>query len=449
MKTAATIGDLSRTDRYRRHFLTLQQYETETLTSLAGSNLNASLTSDDPEYQLILESNGLLQDIDEEIFQTYMFVANLYRKKFPELETILPNRLDFIKVVQRIGNEMDLTLIKLTDLLPQATIMVLSVSSSTTAGALLDDQSLSDCLNGCTEILRLHDDKARILSFIQSRMIHLAPNLCALVGSQVTALLVGLAGGVAALAKIPACNIQVMGQPKRNLMGLSSTSMMAHAGVLSTCDIVVNSPPALRKKALKALAGKVALAARVDSFQSNVDASEGLKMRATFEDKMEKLQEPPKARTKKALPIPEEKKKARRGGKRVRKMKERMMMTDIRKQQNKMNMSLEGGEYGDSAMGMDRGVIGLKDSGKLRAPKSSDSQYLKKAKKVVAVAASSGTHGMASSLAFTPVQGMELVNPHAAADRVKEANKKWFDANSGFLSAAPKARSDTKSSISI
>ena len=47
------------------------------------------------------------------------------------------------------------------------------------------------------------------------------------------------------------------------------------------------------------------------------------------------------------------------------------------------------------------------------------------------------TNGLSSSLVFTPVQGLELVNPNAAAERVKAANNKWFNANSGFMSAAP------------
>ncbi len=54
---------------------------------------------------------------------------------------------------------------------------------------------------------------------------------------------------------------------------------------------------------------------------------------------------------------------------------------------------------------------------------------------------SGATNGMSSSLVFTPVQGMELVNPQQQqmqADKLKEVNKKWFEASSGFLSAAPK-----------
>jgi U4/U6 small nuclear ribonucleoprotein PRP31 len=51
---------------------------------------------------------------------------------------------------------------------------------------------------------------------------------------------------------------------------------------------------------------------------------------------------------------------------------------------------------------------------------------------------SGASNGLAASLVFTPVQGLELVNPHAAAEKVKEANAKWFSNTSGFMSAKPK-----------
>lgn len=433
MKSACEMGELSRQDHYCRFM--------RKINSLNSTSPSSNLSKEDPEYQLLLESNEILQDIDEEIFQTYIFVTNLYRGKFPELETIVPNRKDYIKVVLRIGNEMDISVIDLSDILPQSTVMVLSVSASSTAGRRLSAEDIVLCESGCKEILKLYDDKAAVLNFIESRMLNLAPNLCSLVGAQITAQLVGSAGGIEALAKIPACNIQVMGQPKRNLMGLSSVSTISHAGILSHSEMVLNSPPAFRKKVLKALASKVALAARVDSFKGSETGSDGVKFRESIENRLEKLQDIPKARTHRALPVPEEKKKARRGGKRVRKMKERLAMTDIRKQQNKMDMSLEGGEYGDSAMGMDNIGNNLSTgSGKMRGAKQSANSQLLKSKKLSALSSSSldTTSGMISSLAFTPVQGIELVNPKSMDERLKEANKKWFDAHSGFLSAKPK-----------
>jgi U4/U6 small nuclear ribonucleoprotein PRP31 len=92
---------------------------------------------------------------------------------------------------------------------------------------------------------------------------------------------------------------------------------MPHIGVLFHCDLIQRLPPYLRRKALKNVAGKVALLARVDSYQKNNGIQEGDRFRAELEAKFQKWQEPDVARTKKALPIPEEKKRSKRGGRRV------------------------------------------------------------------------------------------------------------------------------------
>ena len=52
---------------------------------------------------------------------------------------------------------------------------------------------------------------------------------------------------------------------------------------------------------------------------------------------MEKFQEPPPCKDIKALPAPIEGPRKRRGGRRVRKMKERYAVTELRKQANRMN----------------------------------------------------------------------------------------------------------------
>ena len=58
-------------------------------------------------------------------------------------------------------------------------------------------------------------------------------------------------------------------------------------------------------------------------------------------------------------------------------------------------------------------------------------------KKYKAITGSSGaTSGLSSSLAFTPVQGLELENPEAKRRKIDEANAKWF--SGGFASAKPK-----------
>lgn len=431
-KVSSAIGNLRKSSPYKLHMLAVK-------SALDGKASSENLTEDDPEYQLVIDSNRITHEIDDEVLGTHRYVADLYSNKFPELESLIPNKVDYIRAVKSIGNEMDLTLVDLNDILPSATVMVVSVTGSATSGKPLLPAELSSCLGGCEEVLQLEEDKAVMLQFVESRMTRLAPNLSVLIGARIAAQLVGLAGGIVALSKIPSCNIQVLGRERRHLAGFSAITAMQHTGILYYCDLVQSCPPAMRRKALKVLSGKVAIVARIDSFHHNSAGEQGAQLRRELEEKFEKQQEPMKARTKKALPIPEEKKRSKRGGKRVRKMKERYAMTEFRQQQNRISFSLDAGEYGDSSMGLDSGMLGRKDTGKIRVPQMKASQLAKKQKKSISNISSGGGQisGLASSLSFTPVQGMELINPNAAAEKVKAANNKWFNAHSGFMSAAP------------
>lgn len=441
IKTSSTVGSLSHSSSYIGHLNAIKRVPTADSSGQLIDNIvyNKHSLEDDSEYKLIIECNRMLQEVDDEISVTKRFVSEIYSKKFIELESLIPNKIDYIKTVKLIGNEMDLTLVNLNEVLTPSLVMIVSVSGSTTSGQRLSEIELNECYRGCNEVLKLDHDRSLMLQFVESRMSKIAPNLCTLIGAHIAAQLVGLAGGLIALSKIPACNIQVMGQEKhKNLIGLSLTSSMPHTGILYYCQLVQTCPPALRKKALKIVSAKVSLASRIDSYQSNYDTTQGERLKIEVEERLEKEQDPHTARTKKALPIPEEKKRSKRGGKRVRKMKERYMVTELGKQQNKMTFSTDVGEYGDSAMGTDKGMVGSKDSGRIRAPQVKESAFLKKQKKAVSVS-SGQTSGMSSSLAFSTVQGLELVNPNASMDRVKEANNKWFNSQSGFLSAAPKS----------
>mmetsp|Transcript_7347 Transcript_7347/g.9797 ORF Transcript_7347/g.9797 Transcript_7347/m.9797 type:complete len:526 (-) Transcript_7347:298-1875(-) len=398
----------------------------------AGSRLESN-----PEYKLIVESNQLMQDIDEEIVNIHRYVCDVYSKKFPELESLLPNKLEYMQVVMRIGNEMDMTLVDLNDLLPSASVMLVSVTGSTTSGQPLSESDLKECLDGAKETIDLDHAKNQILKFVESRMTQIAPNVSALLGSSLAAVMMGLCGGLIAMSKIPCCNLQVMGQEKRALAGFGAAAAMKHTGIIYYSEVVQSAPVYLRQKALKVTAAKVALAARVDSYQTAHSGAVGKKYREEVQSKIEKWQEPQQSKQKKARPKPDASKKTKRGGKRVRKFKEKFAVTDVRKELNRRSFAKLDSEYSDDAMGYEFGMLG-KAGSRLRAPPKKEQKQKLKAQRRVANLSSGATNGLASSLVFTPVQGIELVDPSAASERVKNANKKWFDDSSGFMSAKPK-----------
>ena len=62
-------------------------------------------------------------------------------------------------------------------------------------------------------------------------------------------------------------------------------------------------------------------------------------------------------------------------------------------------------------------------------------QRIRRVKAAVAGARSGATGGMASTIAFTPVQGIELVNPNAGRERMAEITKRYFSRAAAFLNA--------------
>jgi U4/U6 small nuclear ribonucleoprotein PRP31 len=137
--------------------------------------------------------------------------------------------VDYARVVKAIGNEMDMTLVDLDGVLPSATIMVVSVTGSTTNGQPLPEEALARALDGCQRALDLDEAKRRLLNFVESRMAFIAPNLSAVLGTQVAAQLMGTAGGLVALSRMPACNVQVLGAKRKVLGGMSSAAAVRAA----------------------------------------------------------------------------------------------------------------------------------------------------------------------------------------------------------------------------
>jgi U4/U6 small nuclear ribonucleoprotein PRP31 len=124
------------------------------------------------------------------------------------------------------------------------------------------------------------------------------------------------------------------------------------------------TPPEYKRKLQRTLAGKCALAARMDMDRKIRDGSYGLKLRAQVEKRIDQLAAPPPAKMTKALPIPTEGKKKRRGGKRARKAKEAYATSELAKMQNRMKFGEEEQEVG--AFDETRG-LGMVGTGKVRA----------------------------------------------------------------------------------
>lgn len=429
------------------------------LTQIAHFVKNPRKTSEmignvesDPEYQLIVEANNIAVEIDNEISIIHKFVKDKYQKRFPELDSLIMVEMDYIRSVKELGNDLDQAKNneRLQEILTQATIMIVSVTASTTQGVRLEPLELQRIHEACDMAVELGDFKSRIFEYVESRMTFIAPNLSMIVGASTAAKLVGLAGGLTRLSKMPACNVLVLGAQKKTLSGFSKVAMLPHTGYVYYSDIVQETPPDLRRKAARLVASKSTLAARVDACHESHLGEIGQRFREDIEKKLDKLQEPPPVKFIKPLPKPIEGGKKKRGGKRVRKMKERYAITEFRKQANRMNFGDIDEDAYQEDLGYSRGTIGKTGTGRIRLPQIDEKTKVRISKtlqknlqKQQQVWGGSTTvkkqiSGTASSVAFTPLQGLEIVNPQAAERPASESTAKYFSNTSGFLSVGKK-----------
>lgn len=433
---------------------------------------------DNPEYHLLTQSNTLSTSIDNEIILVHKFIRDHYSIRFPELETLITGPLDYAKAVAAIGNgPMDKVkglLEKLENtngkrVLDGPTVMVVNLEATTTRGRELSAKQLQTVLRACDMTVSLDSAKNVLTGYVQSRMNIFAPNLTALIGSLTAAQLLNVAGGLSGLAAKPACNLAPLGAKKQTQTGFATNVGAGQQGFLFHSPLIQSIPNDLKRQAIRIVSAKVVLACRVDRVHSSPDGREGEQLRQNCLDRLEKLTEPPPNKGPKAVPAPDDKLSRKRGGRRARKAKEATAMTDLRKAQNRMVFGKEEKEvgFGDDVAGL--GMIGQANDGRIRSMQIDQRTKAKLSKnnkgwggtssslgggtasslrgfgqgagmgnasvlkahglRGHGVGGGEGTAGTASTVAFTPVQGLELVDPSAQREmkRKRDAeDDRWF-----------------------
>lgn len=266
-------------------------------------------------------------------------------------------------------------------------------------------------------------------------MSSVAPNLCACIGKTCAAKVIAAAGGLTELSRTPACNIQVMGTSKKSSLGLSKVGS-SHHGFFAELEIVKQCPQDFKTRLVKMLANNCAKASRVDFAGGSRDGSLGRQLYDEMTNRLEKIQAPTQSQRKKPLEFNIDRRKARRGGKKYRKMKERYGLTDIRKMQNRVLMDPTKGQVEDEMTGTGFGMLGQANSGVLKVDKKKQKQNLnKKQKKILAHKIHSGSanpRGMVSTLVMAPNQGIQLVDPAWVERQQNKGQESAFFAQGGF-----------------
>lgn len=119
----------------------------------------------------------------------------------------------------------------------------------------------------------VEETRAALASAVEGTSPTRTPNLSALLGPELAARLVAQAGGLDRLARLPSSTVQVLGAERAFFEHLRGRAPPPRHGLLFTHPALQSAPRHERGKLARALAGKVAIAARLDRAGAAVNPS--------------------------------------------------------------------------------------------------------------------------------------------------------------------------------
>jgi len=202
-------------------------------------------------------------------------VREWYGLHFPEMDDIVRDHKDYVRLVYEIGERSNYTKENLKDYdLPEEVLTKLVNAAKTSMGANITEFDLQAMKNLAKITLDLYDLRTSLQEYIDEAMKEVAPNIRGLVGPLLGARLIALAGGLSKLAILPASTIQVLGAEKALFRALRTGGKPPKHGVIFQHPEIHRAPRWQRGKIARALAAKLAIAARIDAFTGEYKAEE-------------------------------------------------------------------------------------------------------------------------------------------------------------------------------
>lgn len=277
--------------------------------------------------------NSLTYIAQNEITVLHNLLKLIYRAKFGELDSLVSQPQQFADVVRIIETnegsfEHDAQLSK-----EQILVLNMSMKSSFRADVDIDKDKVLQLREVLMNVSKIRNE---INWFILSKASLVAPNLCSFIGPEVTSLLLSHSGGVLELSQIPSCNLASIGKNKHLSHELhTNLTGIRQEGYIYRSALVQEQPLESRKKMLRMVCAKVALAARVDAGHPQNDQL-GRQWKDELVQKIAKLSEAPGISLTKPLPVPEDQPKKKRAGRKFRKYKQQFQLSQLRQLQNRM-----------------------------------------------------------------------------------------------------------------
>jgi nucleolar protein 56 len=242
----------------------------------------------------IIQSINALDEFDKIINTIGARMREWYGLHFPELDNLIQSLTAYAEIVSKSGVRTNLN----ADILDNAGIQnkkseIIMDAAKRSKGGDIAPENLAIVKKLAEEVISQSELRRILLEHIEVSMDNVAPNVKELLTATVGARIIAKAGSLNKLAFLPSSTIQVLGAEKALFRSLKSGARPPKHGILFQHPLIHSSPRWQRGKIARAIASKVAIAARIDLYRHNgKDSSVSDKLKKRIEEIQQKYKEP-------------------------------------------------------------------------------------------------------------------------------------------------------------
>lgn len=238
---------------------------------------------------LIIQSILALDDLDKALNLFANRLREWYGLHFPELSSLIEKNDVYLRLIASLSGRSSFEAKNLVEEgLTSERAEVISDAAKNSMGAVISERDMTEIRSLAKAIYRLYDSRSDLEKYLDEIMKEAAPNIYDLVGSTLGARLIATAGGLKGLAKRAASTIQVLGAEKALFRSIRTGTRPPKHGLIFQHKDVHQSPRWQRGKIARALAGKLAIAARLDAYGGEY---KGVELKADFEERLKEIKE--------------------------------------------------------------------------------------------------------------------------------------------------------------
>ncbi len=289
------------------------------MATLIGIELTKSKIMEEGEKrdQMIIKAVTIQEDLTKMFNILASHVREWYGFYFHDLGKLIDDHELYLRVILELGRIENFTKENLSKIIKDEKLVEkILKAKEETVPIKITEKDLERIKAICKLALDIEEERRKMMEYLDELMEEAAPNIKSLVGPIIGAKLIRKAGGLEQLAKMPASTIQILGAEKALFRSLHGRGTPPKHGIIFQDPRIFKSPRWQRGKIARALAGKLAIAARVDYFSGEFIGDELLtSLEKRIAEIKEKYPEPPKIQRKKEGRKPKKPKKKKKGKK--------------------------------------------------------------------------------------------------------------------------------------